>query len=152
VNFNFAVMLRKLRFLTLFVILISISEYAGAQCFSYAKHVCKGTLEGYLHDGNYNATILSEGESAEIYKTFFSGQGYRVAVCKVDDLPDVTFKIIDGEKNVLFDSKQNGNPSFWDFKIETTQQLTVHVEVAENDPDSETKISGCVSILFGIKR
>ncbi len=145
-------MLQRLRFLALFVILISVSEYAGAQCFSYAKHVCKGTLEGYLHDGNYNATVLSEGETAEIYKTFFSGQGYRVAVCKVDSLPEVSFKIIDEEANVLFDSKQNGNPSFWDFEIESTQQLIVHLEVAEKDPNSEAKISGCVSILFGIKR
>ena len=145
-------MLRKLRFLVLFIILSSTAEFAGAQCFSYAKHVCKGSLKGYLHDGNYNATILSEGESAEIYKTFFSGQGYRIAVCKVDSLPDVYFKIIDEENSVLFDSKRNGNPSYWDFEIKTTQQLIVHVEVAEKDPDSKTKVSGCVSILFGIKR
>ncbi len=145
-------MLQRLRFLTLFIILISVSGFVGAQCFSYAKHVCKGQLERYLHDGNYNATVLSEGDTAEIYKTFFSGQEYRVAVCKVKSLPDVYFKIIDGENNVLFDSKQNDNAPYWDFEIKTTQQLIVQVEVSEKDPDSKNKISGCVSILFGIKR
>lgn len=145
-------MLQRLRFLTLFIILISFSEFVGAQCFSYAKHVCKGQLEGYLHDGNYNATVLSEGESAEISKTFFSGQKYRVAVCKVKSLPTVYFRIVDGENNILFDSKRNGNASYWDFEINNTQQLIVHVEVSENDPNSKTKVSGCVSILFGIKR
>lgn len=145
-------MLQKLRFLILLVVFIGISEFAGAQCFSYAKNVCKSELEDYLHDGNYNATILSEGETAEIYKTFFSGQGYRVAVCKVDSLPDVYFKIVDGVNNILFDSRKHSNTPYWDFELETTQQLIVHVEVAEKDTDSKVKTSGCVSILFGIKR
>ena len=145
-------MLQRVRFISLFIILITASEFSGAQCFSYAKHVCKGSLEEYLHDGNYNATILGEGESAEVYKTFFSEQGYRVAVCKVDSLPDVYFKIIDKDNNTLFDSKQHNKTTYWDFEIETTQQLIVHVEVSEKDPNSKTKVSGCVSILFGIKR
>ncbi len=145
-------MLQRLRFIYFFIILITISEFTDAQCFSYAKHVCKSSLGEYIHDGNYNATVLGEGETAEVYKTFFSGQKYRVAICKVDSLPDVFFKIIDNENNILFDSRRHNKTLYWDFEIETTQQLIVHVKVAEKDPNSKTKVSGCLSILFGIKR
>ena len=145
-------MLRKFRILILFITLAGFAQNAGAQCFSYSRNVCKKKLGEYLHDGNFNATILTEGETAEIYKTFFSGVEYRVVVCKVDSLPPVYFKILDVNNNILFDSKARGGAEYWDFVLETTQQLIVFVEVPEKDPDSDVKMSGCVSILFGIKR
>jgi len=145
-------MLRNIRLIAVLVLFFVSASQSEAQCFSYARGVCKSELNGYVHDGNFNATILSEGESAEIYKTFFSGQEYRVVVCKVDSLPPVNFKIINGEDNILFDSKKNGGVNVWDFKLETTQQLIVQVKVSEKDKSSKEKIAGCVSILFGIKR
>ncbi|NPA37993.1 MAG: hypothetical protein GXO47_14215 [Chlorobi bacterium] len=144
-------MLEKLKFTGLLVLFAFFAISANAQCFSFAKGVCKSKLSGYVHDGNYNATILSEGETAEIYKTFFKGQSYRVAVCKVDSLPDVYFKIIDGENNILFDSKTQ-ETNIWDFDMKTTQQLIVQVKVSEKVPDSKVKTSGCVSVIFGIKK
>ena len=145
-------MIRKLRFVVLLFILAGFIHNVEAQCFSYSKKVCKNKLGEYLHDGNFNATVLTEGESAEIYKTFFSGVEYRVVVCKVDSLPPVYFKILDVNNNILFDSKTQGGTEYWDFVLETTQQLIVFVEVSGKDPDSDLKISGCVSILFGIKK
>jgi hypothetical protein len=107
-------------------------------------------MGGYVYDGNYNATILNEGETAEIYKTFFKGQAYRVSVCKADSLPDVYFKIIDGENEVLFDSETE-QTNTWDFEMESTQQLIVQLRVLEKNPSSRIKISGCVAVMFGIK-
>ncbi len=145
-------MLRKFRLIFLFSVFVFVAMQADAQCFSYARAVCKTELGDFVHDGNYNATILSEGETAEIYKTFFTGQEYRIVVCKVDSLPQVDFQIIDGKDKILFDSKEHGGANIWDFKLETTQQLIIRVEVAEKDKTSNEKVSGCVSIMFGIKR
>jgi len=145
-------MLRKFRLIFLFAVYVFVATQTDAQCFSYARAVCKTELGDFVHDGNYNATILSEGETAEIYKTFFTGQEYRIIVCKVDSLPQVDFQIIDEKEEILFDSKEHGGVNIWDFKLETTQQLIIRVEVSEKDKTSNEKVSGCVSILFGIKR
>ena len=143
---------RKFRLIFLFALSVFAAGKVDAQCFSYSRAVCKTDLGDFVHDGNYNATILTEGETAEIYKTFFSGQEYRVVVCKVDSLPDVYFQVIDVDGNSLFDSKKQGGTNVWDFKVETTQQLVIRVEVSEKDKNAKEKVAGCVSILFGIKR
>ena len=129
-----------------------VAGQVDAQCFSYARGVCKSELKDFVHDGNYNATILAEGETAEIYKTFFSGQEYRVVVCKVDSLPPVNFQVIDVDGNVFFDSKKQNGAHTWDFKVESTQQLVIRLEVTEKDKNAKEKIAGCVSVMFGIKR
>ncbi len=145
-------MLRKSRYIFLFALLLMISGHAGAQCFSYARHVCKAQLKGYVPDGNYNATILSEGETAEIHKTFYSGQEYRVVICKVDSLPPVYFQVIDEKDNVLFDSKDHDKTNSWNFILETTQKLIIRVKVTEKDKFSMAKVSGCIAVMFSIKK
>ena len=145
-------MFRNLRILVAITLFAFTAVQMEAQCFSYARGVCKTKLKEFVHDGNYNATVLSEGEAAEIYKTFFSGQEYRVVVCKVDSLPPVNFQVIDDEDKILFDSKKQGGADVWDFKVESTQMLIIRVEVSEKDENSKEKTAGCVSVLFGIKR
>jgi len=145
-------MFRILRILIVIAMFAFTAAQVEAQCFSYARGVCKTELKEFVHDGNYNATVLSEGESAEIYKTFFSGQEYRVVVCKVDSLPPVNFQVIDEEDKILFDSEKHGGEHVWDFKVESTQLLIIRVVVSEKDKASKEKIAGCVSVLFGIKR
>ena len=49
-------------------ILFSTAGYG--QCRTFAKSECRPALNPYVHDGIYNATELSEGESAELYKHF----------------------------------------------------------------------------------
>ena len=39
---------------------------AAAQCKGFAKSLCKKELGAYLHDGNYHAAVLVEGEEAEL--------------------------------------------------------------------------------------
>ena len=82
-----------------------------AQCKGFAKNLCKSELAGYTHDGNYHAAILTEGEEAELYKTFYSGQKYRLAVCGADRLPPVEYQVVDAYKNVLYDSRQHPGTS-----------------------------------------
>ena len=81
-------------------------QNSNAQCKGFAKKICKNELGDYLHDGNYHAAILTEGEEAELFKTFYSETDYRIAVCGSDALPNVEFKIIDANKNVLYSNKE----------------------------------------------
>ncbi len=122
-----------------------------SQCMAFAKSVCKVKLAPFIHDGNYNAVIMSEGESAELIKTFFSGQKYRITVCKVDKLPPVRFWITDSRDRVLFDNSTQNYVDTWDFELEKTQMLSLNIRINDQSPESETIISGCVAVLFGIE-
>ena len=133
-----------------FLGLVSLIPMAGqAQCKTFAKKVCKLELLPYVHDGIYNATVLSEGETAELYKTFYSGQEYRIAICGAEELPPVHFQVLDAEKNVLYDNANNNYSDTWDFKLEASQQLMISIQVETSDELSDEILSGCVSVLVG---
>ncbi len=134
----------------IFVIAFSYLD-ASAQCKGFAKKICKLELIPYIHDGNYHAAILTEGEEAELYKTFYSGQHYRLVVCGSDALPDIEFKVIDAYKNVLYDNTKNNLERVWDFQLEASQQLKITVKVPTSNEQSEYPASGCVAIMFGFK-
>ncbi len=146
-------MKRILPVVALLLLLVTVNFSASAQCKGFAKKICKLELIPYIHDGNYHAAILTEGEEAELYKTFYEGQEYRIAICGSDALPPIEFKIIDSNRNVLFNNKEHGLAKSWDFKLESSQQLKIVVKVPANaSPKPETElISGCVAIMFGFK-
>jgi hypothetical protein len=131
--------------------LFAFNTPANAQCKGFAKKLCKLELTGYIHDGNYHAAILTEGEEAELYKTFYSGQNYRLAICGSETLPAIEFQIVDAYKNVLFDNKKHEMASTWDFNLESSQQLKVVVKVPVPAQKSEFPNSGCVAIMFGFQ-
>jgi hypothetical protein len=144
------------KILPLFIFLLcltSLPNTSSAQCKGFAKKICKLELLPYIHDGNYHAAILTEGEEAELYKTFFANQEYRIAVCGSDSLHAIEFKVIDANRNVLFNNHDHNMTKTWDFKLESSQQLKVVVKVltsGQKKPDSEI-VQGCVAIMFGFK-
>jgi hypothetical protein len=137
----------------LFLSFLTVNFSANAQCKSFAKKICKLELIPYIHDGNYHAAVMTEGEEAELYKTFYEGQQYRIAICGSDVFPNVEFRVIDADKKVLYNNKDHGMSKIWDFKLESSQQLKIIVKVpATSESKSETEIlSGCVAIMFGFK-
>jgi hypothetical protein len=122
-----------------------------AQCKGFAKKICKNELGDYLHDGNYHAAILTEGEEAELYKTFYSETEYRIAVCGSDALPNVEFQVYDASKKLLYTNKDHNFVRTWDFKLQASQQLKIVVKVHPSGKSAEEVISGCVAIMFGFK-
>jgi len=124
-------------------------QSAKAQCKTFAKTTCKSELLPYVHDGIYNATVLSEGETVELYKTFYSGQEYRIVVCGGDELPPVEFQILDGDRNVLFDNRDADFAQVWDFKLGASQMLVVSIQVQTSEEMSDEIKSGCVAVLVG---
>ena len=139
-----------LLFLIVFIAAFSTTD-SYSQCKGFAKKICKLELMPYIHDGNYHAAILTEGEEAELYKTFYSGQDYRIAICGTDALPDIEFQVIDSYKNVLYDNTNNDMSRIWDFKLEASQQLKIALKVPVSGEQAEYPASGCVAIMFGFK-
>ncbi|HDJ34293.1 MAG TPA: hypothetical protein ENF21_09390 [Bacteroidetes bacterium] len=134
-----------------FILAFLLPSSASAQCKGFAKKICKMELSPYLHDGNYHAAILTEGEEAELYKTFYSDQEYRIAICGSDALPEIQFEVIDANRNVLYSNKDNNYARIWDFRLESSQQLKIAVKVlAVHDNPVEAE-SGCVAIMFGFR-
>lgn len=138
----------------IFIILAALVFTAGtvvnAQCKSFAKKTCLPELGSYTHDGNYHATILSEGEEAELYKTFFSDMEYRMSVCSDENLPPVEFLVLDADRNILYSSKDNNNSRTWDFRLQSSQQLRIVLKVPSGQNEG-VPAQGCVSIMFGFR-
>ena len=131
----------------LFVMVFS-SQNALAQCKAFVKSSCLPQLAPYIHDGSYQAVVMSEGEEAEVYKTIFAGQQYRLFICSEDALPNIEFVVSDIRRTILFDNRKNGNVKVWDFKAEASQQIKITIRVPK--PQKEEIVFGCVGVLFGL--
>jgi len=144
--------MRILKSIPILALLIFAATFtANGQCKSFAKKICIPELGAYTHDGNYHAAILVEGEEAELYKTFYSDMEYRVAVCGEDKLPEVEYRVLDANKNVLYSNKDANYAKTWDFKLQSSQQLKLVVRVNSASKPGDTPASGCVAIMFGFK-
>lgn len=133
------------------ILSLASSGEAAAQCKGFAKSLCKKELGAYLHDGNYHAAVLVEGEEAELYKTFYSEMEYRVAICGADGLPPVEFSVLDATGKVLYTNTEAALSGIWDFKLESSQQLKIVVKVTTLGSKDDLPASGCVAIMFGFK-
>ena len=131
----------------LFVMALS-SQDALAQCKSFVKSACLPQLTPFIHDGNYQAVIMSEGEEAEVYKTIFAGQRYRLIICIDAALPDVEFVVSDIRRNILFDNSKNDKSRVWDFRSESSQQIKVTIRLPKSKEGAPAM--GCVAVLFGM--
>ena len=133
------------------LLMVATTVNVGAQCKAFAKQVCLPELVNYVHDGNYHAAVLVEGEEAELYKTFYSDMDYRIAICGEEKLPDIEFSVLDASKNVLYSNKDAKYAKTWDFKLQSSQQLKLIIKVTSMVKSGEVPASGCVSIMFGFK-
>ncbi|MBE0678342.1 MAG: hypothetical protein IH592_06215 [Bacteroidales bacterium] len=133
------------------VLSLLVPGEAAAQCKGFAKSLCKKELGAYLHDGNYHAAVLVEGEEAELYKTFYSDLEYRLVICGADGMPPIEFTVMDATGKVLYSNKEGGLTNIWDFKLESSQQLKIVVKVSTFGTRDELPASGCVAIMFGFK-
>jgi hypothetical protein len=144
-----------MRILKLTAVLILICIASGlnvnGQCKAFAKRTCLPELGSYTHDGNYHATELSEGEEAELYKTFYSDMEYRLSICGDENLPPVEFIVLDVNKNILYSNKDADSATTWDFKLQSSQQLKIIIKVNSSGQKGGTPASGCVAIMFGFK-
>jgi len=131
--------------------MIFSSQDAAAQCKAFVRNSCVPQLRPYIHDGSYQAVMMSQGDEADIYKTIFAGQQYRLFVCADNSFPNVEFVVTDIRRNVLFDSQKSGNVKIWDFKSDVSQQIKITIRIPKSQGSSGAElIYGCVGMLFGL--
>ena len=123
-----------------------------AQCNSFVKKRCLSKMQPFTNNGQVNTSTLMSGQSASLNTTFYAGQQYRIFICSQEVLGKVTFRVLDESGKVLFDSKVNGSPDFWDFNIESTQKLTIDVITPASDSPNSIIPSGCVTLMVGFKK
>jgi hypothetical protein len=132
--------------------IIALPVASPAQCTTFVKKKCMPKIQPFTLSGQVNTSTLSSGQKTSMNLTFYAGQDYRIVVCAQPELGDVSFVIMDMQKKVVFDSKKNDLPDFWDFKVKNTQQFIVEVQVPESESTSSVPPSGCVSIMVGFKK
>ncbi|MCL2072885.1 MAG: hypothetical protein FWH18_03110 [Marinilabiliaceae bacterium] len=141
---------RYVAVLILFFFLTITLLKAYQHCISFAKGIAKPQLAPYIHDGNFTATFIEEGECADLHKTFFKGEKYRLVFAAVDALPkNVRIKILTEQTKVLFDNADHNYVYVWDFELESNEKLIVQVQIPETD--SDVIKGGCIAVLFGIQ-
>lgn len=133
----------------LIIIILSFSWQANAQCISFARNVVKPRLEPFVHDGNFSAAYMEEGESAELHKVFFEGEEYRLVVAGIDYLPKLRVVVMDENRVVVFDNAQHAFVQEWNFTAMSTGAMIVQIKVP--DSGNQNIMGGCVAILFGVK-
>jgi hypothetical protein len=138
-------------FPVLIICLLAFNPDSNAQCKAFAKSKCLPELGEYTHDGNYHATVLLEGEEAELYKTFYSDMDYRMVVCNEETIGKVEFSVLDANRNLLYSNKDANNSQVWDFKLQSSQQLKIVLKVKSTGQQGMNPPSGCVAIMFGFK-
>ena len=144
--------MKRSLFVSILLVLFTLASMnTYAQCKQFAKNSCKVELSPYQHDGNYHAAVLLEGEEAELYKTFYSNTDYRILICGASNLGNIEFRIVDGNGKVLYFNKLHEFKRQWDFRLESSQQLKIIVNVPVADGTSTEPKEGCVSIMFGFK-
>lgn len=144
--------MKKVFYFIIFAGLLTFSHLnLQAQCKSFANKICKTELNPYIHDGNFHAAILAIGEEAELYKTFYAGQEYRIAICGSDMMPAIEFRVYDSNKKLIYTNRDNNYKKTWDFRVEASQQLKIWVKVLNPEKSQPDLMSGCVAIMFGFK-
>lgn len=142
---------KKIYFVVVTLFLVLTSSIVKAQCKSFAKSKCLPDLAPFIHNGQMNGATMMAGEKAELQMSFYAGQDYRLMVCAQPILGDVTFRLLDKNKKVVFNSKDHKNVTYWDFNVTSTQQMTLEIDVPESSAKHGMIPSGCVNILVGFK-
>ncbi len=144
-------MTSKIKFLLIFL-LFNFAINSTAQCKSFAEVQAEKLLGNYIQSGRYNALKLDEGDEMLMYKTLSPGLNYRFIVIGSSDLPaNIEFKVLDWNKNVLFDNKKNNYVNHWDFKSAQNQRVRIWVKVPLVN-ESKRPLRGCIAIITGFKR
>jgi hypothetical protein len=134
------------------LLLTVLSYTAQAQCKTFIRKTCMPKVLPFTHNGQLNSASMNAGQSAELQMTFYSGQEYRIVVCSQETLGKVSFRVLDGSRNEVFNSKLNKDAASWDFKMGATQQLTIEINVPEAASPNSLVPNGCVAVLVGFKK
>lgn len=144
--------MKHLQSLIAVLFIAALPIVANAQCRSFAKNKCMPAMAPYKFNETFNAAQLAPGEEAQVDLTFYSGQEYRLIVCAHPILGAINWKLMDASGKAVFESNADDPKDHFDFKVATTQKLTVNIGVPAAVKGGNNMLTvGCVGILVGYK-
>lgn len=108
-------------------------------CKSYIKYP-------FISDGQVYRALLNQGEIAEFRFLFFGGTTYRIIGATAPTKNSIRYRLYDKKRNLLFDSSEQKDATYWDFKFTSTVECFLEAELPPN------KQSGFVIFLLGFKQ
>ena len=105
----------------------------------------KGAM--YVSDGQTYRAFLDEEQTAEFQTTFYGGNTYRVATSAGTRDNYVIFEVRDSQNNLIFSNLDHKNVSYWDFKVESSLDVIITMQL-----DANKKSSGCAVMLIGFRQ
>jgi hypothetical protein len=140
--------------LILSLLAIVLFSLAYPQCKNFVKKKCLPSLTPYVTNCQISTANLSPGDHAEIPVSFFENTSYRIIVCGQEILGKINYKLLDANKNVVFDNSQYDFANSWDFSSTSNQSLTLVLDVPSDKSDNHSQMmhTGCVSIIIGFKK
>jgi len=140
--------MKKFVLITIFFFLLTHS-FCFAQCRQFTTKHCLPQLAGYILAGQINSAPLYEGDVAELVLPLVRDNVYRIFICSADNLGKVRFKLLDTERNILFDNSTYNFTEYWDITTNSNRKLIVEVTVPKISATNSIIQKGCVSIVVG---
>jgi hypothetical protein len=114
-----------------------VEESIISRCMDYLEHP-------YVTDGQQYKALLQGEEVAEFESLFYGNSTYRIVACS----GNITFKLLDEERNELYKSTDYGNHIYWDFEFQSTMRCWIEAQL---DPEKGEE-SGFAIMLIGFKQ
>lgn len=102
-------------------------------------------LSPYSFNGQINNLTVKAGKQAEVHLAFYKGYTYKIQLAaEKEKEPRTSFKVLDQNKNEIFNSNTGTQTDSWTFYSNSAQELTIIVTTTE-------KSKHCAVILVGVQ-
>lgn len=130
-------------YLSIALLLIGTAT-ASAQCGSVIKAGIK-KLNPYTYNNQINSAKLEAGKPAEFHLSFYKGVNYKLLICADAGMGKVNFRVLDENKNEVYNSSNDNNADSWAFFSNSTQELVIEITPVEKSS------SGCAAVVVGMQ-
>lgn len=123
-----------------------LHKTAHGQADTIMQMCTKYMIPPYVSDGQQYRALITQGETAEFYTTFYGGNTYRIASCSGLSEGSLVFTVYDKDRNKIFSNADHKYSPYWDFKFESTVDCIIEARLAKNEQ------SGFAILLIGFKQ
>ena len=131
-----------------FFLFLSLGSFA--QCDTTASICGRVMGDKFISDGQEYRALLISTEVAEFRNIFYGGSTYRLVAGSGAAAASIVIRILDKDRNILYNSADFNNPQYWDFKFNSTLNCTIEAQLAA-PPGGGKPASGCAVLLIGFK-
>ena len=110
---------------------LSLTLALRAQCEKVADR-CEGQLLDYLSDGQYYRAQVNGTSEATIKITLHEGFRYRIVTCNDRPGAKVRYRVMDGRKNMVFETMGALDGDAWDFELKATDNFVIKASIPNN--------------------